>query len=109
MTIGIGTAISKNGVKIRLTEERWFHIIYSHREIDPSDFPIILEVIEDPDLILTGDREEVLATKKKPGRKDWFVIVYKEVNKNDGFILTAYITTDVRWLLKREVIWSKKS
>ncbi len=105
----IATAVSKNNIIIRLTEERWLHIIYSHREIDPTDFSSILEVIENPEMILKGDRGELLATKRKPRSKKWFVVVYKEINKKDGFIVTAYLTKNVRWLLKRKITWSKQS
>ena len=56
----IGTAISKNGVKIRLTEERWFHITYSHKEVDSADFTEALATVKNPDFILKGDAKEHL-------------------------------------------------
>lgn len=105
----IGTAISKNGTTIRLTDERWFHIIYSHREIDVTDFTTVMDTIENPDLILKGNKGELLAVKRRGRRKEWFVVVYKELSKKDGFVLTAYITTNSHWLLKREIIWNKQS
>ncbi len=105
----IDTAISKNGVNIRLTEERWLHITYSHKEIDSTDFTEAHDVIENPDFILKGDEEELLAVKKRTRRRVWFVVVYKEININDGFVITAYLTTDMKWLLKREIIWNKES
>lgn len=106
----LGKAISQNGISIRLTQERWMHITYSHPEIDPRHHASILQVIEQPDFILTGDKDELLAVQKS-GRKKWIVVVYKdkETGNRDGFILTVYITTDVRWLLKREILWSKQS
>ena len=103
----IGTVTSKNNIAIRLTEERWLHIIMSHKEIDASNFPLVLDTIENPDFILEGDLDELLAVKRISGKKTWFVVAYKEVNSNDGFILTAYITTDSRWLFKRKILWSK--
>jgi len=102
------TVVSKNGIQIRLTEERWNHIITSHLEIDPKDFKGIISVVEDPDYILKGDLDELLAVKKKPRSKLWIVVPYKELTKNDGFVLTAYITTDYHWLFQREVIWNKE-
>lgn len=105
----LGLVISKNKVPIRLTDERWLHIITAHPEISTSDSSFALNIIKSPDMVLTGDTDELLAVKKKPGRKMWFVVVYKEINSKDGFILTAYITTDDRWLFKRKVLWSKIS
>ncbi len=64
----IATAISKNGVEIRLTDERWNHIIKTHPEIDPKGFSRIIDVIEDPDAILEGDVGEILAVKKSGSR-----------------------------------------
>lgn len=80
----LATAISKNGAPIRLTEERWNHIITSHLEINPQDFKTIMSVVENPDLILQGDAGELLAVKKKHRTNSYFVVPYKEVNKNDG-------------------------
>lgn len=107
--MSLGTAVSKNGVTIRLTDERWLHIITSHKEIDPLDFERVLNAIENPDIVFSGDTGELLAVKKIPGSSKWFVVVYKERSKTDGFVLTTYMTTDYRWLFKRRVIWSKKS
>lgn len=107
--MNIGSTRSKNGVTIRLTDERWLHITYSHKEIDPTAFPLVLETIEAPDVILKGDADELLAAKKRTGRNDWIVVVYKETDATDGFVLTAYVTTDFRWLLKRKMLWNKLS
>lgn len=69
--------------------------------------PAVLDVIENPDKILKGDKDELLAVKKKSRRKTWFVVIHKEIDNTDGFILTAYITSDSRWLFKRKVLWNK--
>jgi len=102
------TVLSKNGISIRLTQERWSHIITSHLEIKSQDLKTIISVVENPEFILKGDLDELLAIKKKAGSKSWFVIPYKEIGESDGFILTAYLTTDIRWLFQRKVIWSKE-
>lgn len=90
MVIGIAKSIA--GVKIRLTQERWNHIITSHLEIDPKNFKAALHVVRNPDVILKGGD----------------VVVYKEVTSKGGFIVTAYLTTDSNWLFKREIIWNKE-
>lgn len=105
----LGTTRSKNGVTIRLTDERWLHITYSHKEIDATLFPIILQSIKSPDIILRGDQGELLAVRKQPRKKNWIVVVYRESDTKDGFVLTAYVTTDFRWLLKRKIVWNKPS
>ena len=80
----IGTAVSKNGVPIRLTEERWFHIVENHDELAGLSDEVLL-TIEDPDFIVKGWTDELLAVRKI----NELVVVYKEVG-NDGFIITGF-------------------
>lgn len=97
---------SVNGIQIRLTDERWRHIVYSHIEIGSLGTERVLQTVEDPDVILKGDLDELLAARKVR-KKLWLVVVYKEA-KDDGFVITSYVTTDIKWLLKRKIIWNKK-
>lgn len=103
----IATALSKNHVPIRLTDERWEHIILNHQEIGDNDFPKFMEVIKNPEFILKGNKGELLAIQRVSGKKLWIVVPYKELTKKDGFVLTAYFTSDLTWLFKKEIIWSK--
>lgn len=103
----LATAKSKNGVSIRLTNERWYHITLVHPEINHDNYSIILEVVKNPDFIFKGTQGELIATRREPGKKAWIVVPYKEVTDKDGFILTAYLTTNLNWLLQKEVIWNK--
>ena len=100
---------SVNGIKIRLTEERWHHIEKTHEEIKDKDFPKIMKVVSKPGFILKGSKGECLAVTKVTRKKNWLVVPYKEVNQEDGFVLTAYFSSDLTWLLKKEIIWSKQS
>lgn len=104
----LATAISKNGVPIRLTDERWYHVVITHLEINPGDFPKSMNVIAKPDLILKGSKGELLAVKKISRKRVWLVVPYKEVSQEDGFVLSAYFTSNLFWLLKKEIIWSKE-
>lgn len=106
MILGIVKSIS--GIPVRLTQERWEHITTSHLEIDTKDYKSILNIVKNPDAILKGDTGELLAVKKQPRKRTWNVVAYKEVSEEDGFILTAYFTTDANWLFKREIVWSKE-
>jgi len=56
-------ATSQNGVLIRLTEERWKHIISGHSEL-VSYQAEILETIRYPEKILVGNHQELLAVKQ---------------------------------------------
>ncbi|MBA3724077.1 MAG: hypothetical protein H0W89_04270 [Candidatus Levybacteria bacterium] len=102
----IHTTISKNTVTIRLTDERWRHIILLHPNLVEKQQEV-LKAVNNPDWILKGSADELLAVVIALNTK-YLVVVYKESN-NDGFIITAYITTDVKWLFKKEIIWNKDS
>lgn len=41
----IGIAVSKNGVRIRLTEERWYHIVENHDELAGLSDEVLLTVV----------------------------------------------------------------
>lgn len=104
----IGTAISINGVKIRLTEERWNHAVNTHQEINFKDHKKFLKVINNPEIIFQGANGELLAVQKVSRKKLWRVVPYKEITRQDGFVLTVYFTSDLTWLFKKEIIWSKQ-
>lgn len=93
-------AYSVNGAPIRLTYERWYHIIENHDEL-ASYFHEVLDIIEKPELIVRGNKGSLKASKSM-GRRKWLVVIYKELSKHDGFVITAYfLDTKPRG----EVIW----
>ena len=86
---------SPNGVPVRLTEERWQHIVRRHPEMD-NQRQRVLETLAEPDVIQQGDFGEVLAVRfypETPLTRKFLVVVYREVSHEDGFILTAYLTS----------------
>ncbi len=93
-------AYSVNGVPIRLTYERWFHIIENHDDL-ASLFHEILETVEKPDIIVRGNKGSLKAVKNLC-KKKWLIAVYKELSKSDGFLITAYFLATRP---KGEIIW----
>ncbi len=94
---------SKNGVPIRLTHERWFHITEEHSEI-AGYFYEVLETIVNPDSIYKGNSEELLAVTEVESGK-YLVVVYKEIDSNDGFIITAFLTRRIQQIERRGKQW----
>ena len=93
---------SRDGVPIRLTDERWAHIIEGHNELAGMRFDV-LEAVAEADRVLQGRAGECLALKEyEPGK--WLVAVYREVEK-DGFIITAFLTRRIGSLDRRRQIW----
>ena len=76
----IGSVISKNGKEIRLSEERWYHIVESH-DYMAGNQDIIFETLESPDIIVGGRKEEFIALKyyaKTSISEKHAVVIYKE-------------------------------
>nr|VFJ47616.1 MAG: hypothetical protein BECKFM1743A_GA0114220_100497 [Candidatus Kentron sp. FM]VFJ52392.1 MAG: hypothetical protein BECKFM1743C_GA0114222_101088 [Candidatus Kentron sp. FM]VFK07710.1 MAG: hypothetical protein BECKFM1743B_GA0114221_100497 [Candidatus Kentron sp. FM] len=96
------TAISITGVPIRLTYERWYHITENHDDL-ASYFHEVLETVEKPDVIVRGSGG-VHKAAKNYGRKKWMVVVYREISKSDGFVITAYLLSTKP---KGEIIWQR--
>ncbi len=98
-------AESKNGVPIRLNQERWFHITEEHSEMAGRFFEV-LEALEDPEAIYEGRCEELIATRQvEPGKH--LAIVYKELSKSDGFVITAFLTTRIKQIERRRKQWPR--
>jgi len=98
---------SHDGVPIRLTDERWKHISENHPEVAPMRQEI-LETIAEPELIQQGDSGELLAVRRyesTPMTSKYLVVPYREVSREDGFVLTAYLTN--RHSSLRSVVWKR--
>ncbi len=101
----IGFAISRNRVKIRLEEERWFHIVENHDYMSGLSSEM-LETIENPDEIIEGGKDELIVAKEFKGK--YLIVIYKETSKEDGFVITAFISSDIKRIEKKGVIWKKE-
>ncbi|MGB9630314.1 MAG: hypothetical protein ACPL6D_16795 [Thermodesulfobacteriota bacterium] len=100
---------SKNMVPIRLTIERWGHIICRHPELtDEKEKEKVIEAIEKPEMILKGDFGTFMAVRfyrETSLSEKYLVVTYREVNKNDGFVVTAYFTNKLSE--EREILWKQ--
>jgi len=96
---------SKNDIPIRLTKERWAHIIRGHPEMDGQKEKV-LDTLDKPDCVQEGDFGTLVAVKlyqDTPLGTKHMVVIYKEVSGIDGFVLTAYFTR--RPSDTRRVVW----
>ena len=96
------TVNSVNGTFIRLTAERWAHILEEHPELTQLKLDI-LDAIRNPDKVVAGNADEILAIKEHEPEK-WLVVVYKELH-DDGFIITAFSTSKTAWLIRKKQLW----
>ena len=97
-------AHSKHGVPIRLPSDRWLHIVEHHDDL-AGYRDRVLETLEEPEAIARGKTGERLAMKSIEGRT--LVVVYRETSRTDGFVITAFFTTQPDRIRKRGVVWQK--
>jgi hypothetical protein len=95
--------LSKNGIPIRLPNERWSHIEYEHDDLVGLKNDV-LRTIGEPDRILSGGEGELLAVRAIEQGK-WLVVIYKELSAVDGFVITSYLTSRIKQLERRTQIW----
>lgn len=98
---------SRNNVPIRLTEERWQHVLRRHPEM-VDQLERALETVAKPEMIREGDFGELLAARlydETPLTRKFLVVVYREVASDDGFVLTAHLTS--RLSARRRTIWKR--
>jgi len=96
------TVVSAEGGTIRLTAERWQHIVERHPELtDLRDE--VLRAVAEPARVLDGGAGERLAVRDvEPGKA--VVVVYQE-GEPDGFIITAFLTRRMNQLNRRNQRW----
>jgi hypothetical protein len=100
-------ARSRNGVPIRLPDERWFHIVAGHPAM-VDQRPRLLETLREPDLIQQGVGGELLAIRfyeQTPLTRKFLVVAYRETSPTDGFVITAYFAR--RITTQRVVLWKR--
>ncbi len=96
-------AISRTGVAIRLTEERWAHIVEQHAELAELKAEV-LETVSQAERVFAGNTGEKLAVRQVEDGK-WMVVVYRELEA-DGFVITAFLTRRARSFERRRLLWS---
>ena len=107
----LAVADSRNGVSIRLTHERWGHIVEAH-DYMAGLHDWVLETVADPDAIIEGWTTSLIATRhysSTPITEKHLVVVYREIDALDGFVITAFMTSRVDKVRKRGVVWQRSN
>jgi hypothetical protein len=95
-------AYSIDGVPIRLTTERWFHIVENHEDL-AGHYDDVLDVVENPDLILPGHHSSLISIRGAD-RGRYLAVVYRQLSDTDEFIITAYFTGKVN---RKRAVWKR--
>ena len=93
---------SVEGVPIRLTAERWLHIVENHDEV-AGYYDAVLETVASPDILMQGYGGSLVAVRTY-GRQRHLYVVYRQVSRDDGFIITAYFSRKVD---RKKAVWKQ--
>jgi hypothetical protein len=93
---------SVDGVPIRLTAERWVHIVENHDEV-AGYYDEVLEAVASPDVVLVGYRGSLIAVRSY-GQRHHLYVVYRQISRTDGFVITAYFSQKID---RKKVIWRR--
>lgn len=99
----IEAATSRAGVPIRLTDERWAHIVEEHCELAGLRGDV-LQTIADAEAVFAGQGGELLALRMVETDKA-LLVVYREIAREDGFVITAFLTRRLAGLMRRRRVW----
>jgi len=61
--------------------------------------------VEEPDYVIKGYGGALIALRQM--KRKLLAVVYKELSKKDGFIITAYFTSKMR-LEKEVILWQRQ-
>ena len=95
--------VSKHGVPIRLTDERWQHIIDQHPDMDEYRDEV-LGTVEDPEWILRSYGGALIAMRSM-GRRGYLSVIYRELGPHNGFVITAFFASRID---RSKVIWPRR-
>lgn len=93
---------SVNGVPIRLTAERWSHIV-DNKPYMSAYYEKVISTIENPTRVVRGYAGALIALSTL-GRRRYLNVVYRELSRYDGFIITAFNSTKLN---KGNLTWPK--
>lgn len=108
------TAVSVHGKPIRLTDAVWTgKILENHAEFAgrPEYLKEVKSTIESPDYVVVGWLGEYLALREcqsAPGGSKSLCVVYRELDR-DGFVITAFFISKPQKLLRRGIVWRRRS
>ena len=62
-----------------------------------------METVESPEFVVRGN-QGVLKAAKNIGKNKWLVVIYREISKKDGFVITTYFLDEKP---KGEIVWQR--
>ena len=100
-------AFSRTGTPIRLTDERWRHIVAGHPELADLRSAVLQTIAAAAGVVLGADGAHIAFRFVEPRKA--LVVVYREVRHDDGFVITAFLTRRLAAFERRTSVWPPKN
>lgn len=97
------SCLSRHGVPVRLSDERWQHRIEEHAELAGMRAEVLRTIAEAEKIVRGATGERLAVQMIEPDKA--IVVVYRETNDGGGFVITAFFTRRLASLNRREQIW----
>ena len=68
----------------------------------------LLQALRDPDMIMRAPGSALGAVRKLTGDRH-VVVLYREARRDDGFVITGWLTTRPERFAKWKVLWTRPS
>jgi len=98
----VDTSQSVDGIPIRLTPERWLHIVENHDDL-AGYYDEVLDTVADPEVVLPGYGGSLIAVRQL-GQRRYLCVVYRQLSRTDGFIITSYFSRKVD---RKKAVWKR--
>jgi|SRR5882724_4196755 len=101
-------AVSRHGIPIRISDERWIHVVEAH-DYMAGNLELVIDTLQDPDAMVAGSQGELIALRHYETTvlsEKYVVAVYREFS-DDGFPITAFMTSRPETILRKGILWQK--
>jgi hypothetical protein len=92
---------------MRLTDERWAHVVEEHAELAGMQMDV-LAAISEAERVVAGTHAAPLAIRSVEAGKS-LVVVYRERDGTDGFVITAFVTRRLAAIDRRRRVWPSQT
>ena len=99
--------MSRTGMPLRLTDERWQHIVSGHPEMAGRRAQTLETIASATSVLLGSDGAHLAYRIVEPGKA--LVAVYREIPPSDGFVIAAFLTRRLRTITRRIALWPPKN
>lgn len=95
-------ARSVRGTAIRLSDERWEHVLWGHPELQGWRDNVLRTIEHPARVVVGGDGEHIALSRMRDGKL--LAVIYRDLGE-DGFVITAFLSRREAQFARRRQLW----